>query len=139
MELNAETGRPDRSARVAGADVAAEGEVKIVPGGAVDLINLSETGALVEGKSRLAVGTPVTVCLGGDAGRRLAGKVVRCNVSAIHRDSTMSYQVGIAFDEAAAVDVVAALPVNEPVQETVAVPPPASNPAAEIEELVNEW
>jgi hypothetical protein len=137
VELTADTGRSGRNTRVSGADVTAGGEVKLIPGGVVDLINLSETGALVEGRSRLAVGASVTLSIGGESPRKVAGRVVRCNVSAIHRDSTMSYQIGLAFQEAVAIDaIVDTAPAAAPAP--VAPPPVAARPP-EVEELVNEW
>lgn len=145
--------RPDRSARVAGTDLPTGGDVKLVPGGPCDLINVSESGALVEGKTKLHVGAIVKLHLGGDHPRQVTGRVVRCQVSAIHRDSSMSYQVGIAFEDAAAIgDVVVerAAPAEQPAPPPLedAVPPPLLEAAgrpleraepAELAELVNEW
>src|SRR5712692_3149221 len=85
----------ERGPRVAGSEVATEAEVRLSPGGIADLINLSETGALVEARSRLAVDAKVTLAIGGASPQRLLGRVVRCQVCAIHRDNTMSYQIGI--------------------------------------------
>ena len=142
MELSDGGDPRERSARIAGSEVDTGGDVKLVPGGPVDLINLSETGALVEGRSRCAVGSVVTLCLGGESPRRMAARVVRCNVSVIHRDSTMSYQLGLEFDEAIALDDLVApdlvTPAEAPIQAVTAEAlAPALTP--EVEELVNEW
>ena len=120
----------DRSARVAGTEVVKGGEVKLVPGGPAELINFSETGALVEGKTRLHVGATVKMHIEGAHARVLTGRIVRCQVSAIHRDSSMSYQLGIAFDEGAAVDPV---PDAEPAT-AVNSAPPATSATTEVPE-----
>jgi hypothetical protein len=133
-----------RSARIPAAEVDGGNDVKLVPGGTVDLINLSDTGALVESKTRCAVGAAVTLCVGGDNPRRLQARVVRCNVSAIHRDSSMSYQLALTFDDGASADAISAqdVTVDAPAAAAVPVaPPPAVVLAAApvVEELVNEW
>ncbi len=150
MELNAANPRSDksgeRSARIPAAHVDGGDDVKIVPGGTVDLINLSDSGALIEGKTRCAVNSVVTLCIGGKNPRRIQARVVRCNVSAIHRDSSMSYQLALTFDDAAASDaavdrgaaVDAPAPVAPPPAPVLA-PPPVVAAQAMVEDLVNEW
>jgi hypothetical protein len=145
MALNTESVQPDRGARAAVAD-ANTGGVKLVPGGAVELLNLTESSAVVEGRSRLAVGATVALCLGGASPRRVPARVVRCNVSAIHRDSTMSYQLDLAFDEAVALAGTAAegstanqVSVSVPAPAAVAAPPVAPERPRVVEDLVNEW
>jgi len=146
VELNAANARDKRSARIPASEVDGGDDVKLVPGGTVDLINLSDSGALVEGKTRCVVGTMVAVCIGGKNPRRLQARVVRCNVSAIHRDSSMSYQLALTFDDGAASDAGAvpgaadvtasAAPSPAPV---LAAPPLVAAAPPVIEELVNEW
>jgi hypothetical protein len=146
VELNGATARGDksgeRSARIPKSEVDGGDDVKLVPGGVVDLINLSDSGALVEGKTRCAVGAIVAMCIGGKSPRRIQARIVRCNVSAIHRDSSMSYQLALTFDGAAASDTVvdqdtadAPAPVAPPPAPVVA----AASVALPVEELVNEW
>lgn len=160
MELSAANARGDksgeRSARIPASQVDGGDDVKLTPGGTVDLINLSDSGALVEGKTRCAVGAVVTVCIGGKNPRRIQARVVRCNVSAIHRDSSMSYQLALTFDDAAAsaagVDRAAtdaAAPVAPPPAPVLVAPPVVTTPPMAapppvlatpmVEELVNEW
>jgi hypothetical protein len=128
----------DTARRVAGSEITTGGEVKLQPGGVVDLVNLSETGALVETRNRLAVGATVTLLIGGARPQRLAGRIVRCQVCAIHRDSTMSYQLGIAFNQAAqlevAADAAAGVEAGAP-----AASAPAGAAASPPAELANEW
>jgi len=146
VELNAANARGERSARIPASEVDGGDDVKLVPGGVVDLINLSDSGALVEGKTRCAVNTIVTVCIGGKNPRRIQARVVRCNVSAIHRDSTMSYQLALTFDGVTAGDSAAdpaaaaapATPAPRPAP-VLAAPPPVVAAAPAVEELVNEW
>jgi hypothetical protein len=126
--------------RVAGDDVEIGSEVKLSPGGPCELINVSETGALVETRARVTTGTAVALCIGGPKPQRIQSRVVRSQVCAIHRDSTMTYQIGLTFDEAVRIEglppdipVVASAPTAAAppvVAEAVATAPPA---------LVNEW
>ena len=114
-------------------------EVKLSPGGAAELLNVSESGLLVEGKTRLSTGSKVLITLTGREPKRLTGRVVRCQVCAIHRDGTMTYQTALALDQPAGLENVAESPAavvdrSEPVapREPAAVPTPAPR-------LVNQW
>jgi hypothetical protein len=73
-------------------------KARLLPGGEVDVLNVSETGLLVEGKSRPVVGTLVSIRLKGSRLRKLDGRIVRSRVSTIHRDGTLSYESAIEFD-----------------------------------------
>ena len=73
-------------------------KARLLPGGEVDVLNVSETGLLVEGKSRPVVGTIVSIRLKGSRLRKLDGRIVRSRVSTIHRDGTLSYESAIEFD-----------------------------------------
>jgi hypothetical protein len=75
----------------------------LLPGGDVDVVNISETGLLVEGKARPGVGTVVTIRIQGSRAR-LEGRIVRSRVSTIHRDGTLSYESAIEFDTPMSVD-----------------------------------
>lgn len=143
MELTRDSGQPNRGAAAAVADTA--GGAKLTPGGPVELLKLTDTGAVIEGRSRLAVGTAVTLSVGGPSPRRVAARVVRCNVSAIHRDSTMSYQLDLAFDDAAA-----GAPALDAGRLPEAPPPVVAAPVVAapvlvleqqpfVDDLVNEW
>ena len=114
-------------------------EVKLSPGGAAELLNVSESGLLVEGKTRLSTGSKVLITLTGREPKRLTGRVVRCQVCAIHRDGTMTYQTALALDQPAGLENVAEPPAavvdrSEPVvpREPAVVPTPAPR-------LVNQW
>jgi hypothetical protein len=63
----------------------------------VDVINISDTGLLVEGKARPGVGTIVTIRIQGSRAK-LEGRIVRSKISTIHRDGTLSYESAIEFD-----------------------------------------
>jgi len=73
-------------------------KARLLPGGEVDVLNVSETGLLIEGKSRPVVGTIVSIRLKGSRLRKLDGRIVRSRVSTIHRDGTLSYESAIEFD-----------------------------------------
>jgi hypothetical protein len=70
---------------------------RLLPGGDVDVINISDTGLLVEGKARPGVGTIVTIRIQGSRAK-LEGRIVRSKISTIHRDGTLSYESAIEFD-----------------------------------------
>ena len=101
--------------------------VKLLPGGEATLINVSNTGAQIDGKNRLTVGSKVSVRLQGAAIKRLDGTIVRSQVSTIHRDGTLSYESGIDFDRP--------YPITEPVGGTVAAATVAAAPDV-VEEVM---
>jgi len=64
----------------------------------VDLLNISRSGVLVEGRTRFVPGTRITVLFdGGFSPARIKGKVVRSYVSSI-KDGMLRYHSGIQFD-----------------------------------------
>jgi hypothetical protein len=83
---------------------------RLLPGGDVDVINISDTGLLVEGKARPGVGTVVTIRIQGSRAK-LEGRIVRSKISTIHRDGTLSYESAIEFDTPTSVQDI----VNSPV------------------------
>ena len=85
-----------RSPRVPGSQIGRP-RGRLLPGGDVDLINISETGLLVEGKARPGVGTLVTIRIQGSRAK-LEGRIVRSRISTIHRDGTLSFESAIEFD-----------------------------------------
>ena len=93
-----------RAARVTAADLRASTKARLLPGGDVDVLNVSETGLLVEGTSRPVIGTVVSIRLKGSRIKRLEGRIVRSRVSTIHRDGTLSYESAIEFDHSHAVE-----------------------------------
>lgn len=103
-----------RGPRLAGSDLGESTKARLLPGGDVDVINLSGTGLLVEGRSRPVVGTTVSIRLQGCNLKRLDGRIVRSRVSTIHRDGTLSYESAIEFDRPHALEeMVNASPADE--------------------------
>jgi hypothetical protein len=151
----AEAATDSRAPRLEAAEAGFNREVKLSPGGPAELLNVSETGILVEGKTRLSTGSKVVITLTGREQKRLSGRVVRCQVCAIHRDGTMTYQTALALDQPAGLETAAAAP--EPAVEKVennvngssarpAAPPlaAAARPvppvvASTAARLVNQW
>lgn len=115
-------------------------EVKLSPGGAAELLNVSESGLLVESKTRLSTGAKVLITLTGREPKRLAGRVVRCQVCAIHRDGTMTYQTALALDQPAGLEYIAvesaAVTAAAGDAEAPREPVPVASPAPR---LVNQW
>ena len=99
----------DRSPRVPALQIG-KPRARLLPGGDVDVINISETGLLVEGKSRPGVGTVVTVRIQGSRAK-LEGRIVRSKISTIHRDGTLSYESAIEFDTPTSMQDIVSAPV----------------------------
>ena len=73
--------------------------VRLSPGDGVDLVNISRSGVLVEGRTRFVPGTRVTVIVdGGFTPPSIRGKIVRCQVSSIS-GGALRYQSGIQFEK----------------------------------------
>lgn len=106
--------------------------VRLSPGEAVQLINISRTGVLVEGRTRFVPGTRVTVIFEGTfTPAQIKGRIVRCQVSSIH-DGSLRYQSGIQFDkklDAHPGDLQEALPDSAALKAAPA-PVPAPEPVA---------
>src|SRR5512143_2977190 len=92
-----------RATRVSPSEPGGAAKARLLPGGEVDVLNVSETGLLVEGRSRPVVGTVVSIRLQGSRLKRLEGRIVRSRVSTIHRNGTLSYESAIEFDQPHAV------------------------------------
>ena len=138
----AEAATPDgqRAPRLDAGEAGLNREVKLSPGGAAELLNVSETGLLVEGKTRLSTGSKVLITLTGREQKRLTGRVVRCQVCAIHRDGTMTYQTALSLDQPAGLEpvVVERTASTEESGGEESVPVAAPEPAA-APRLVNQW
>ena len=103
----------ERSPRVPASQIGRP-RARLLPGGDVDVINISETGLLVEGKARPGVGTVVTIRIQGSRAK-LEGRIVRSKISTIHRDGTLSYESAIEFDTPASMEDIVSSPVAAPV------------------------
>jgi hypothetical protein len=122
--------------------------MRLSPGEAVTLVNISASGVLVEGKTRFVPGTRVTVHFEGTIKpNQIKARVVRCQVSAIGSGGSLQYQSAIAFegrmdlpvDEAVA--PIVAPPIEEPPPppkkgKAAAAPPPAPSPTPRV---YNRW
>jgi hypothetical protein len=117
--------------------------MRLSPGDAVKLVNISASGVLVEGKTRFVPGTRVTVIFEGPAAPpSVKARVIRCQVSAIGGGGSLQYHSAIAFE--AKIE----LPVDEAaLPPAPALPPPAAPTkksskaaaAAAPAPLVNRW
>jgi len=123
--------------RFAAAAVPAITGVRLSPGDAVDLVNISRSGVLVEGRTRFVPGTFVTTLFdGGFKPAQAKGKVVRCQVSSIV-GGILRYQSAIQFHSPLDVDFAG----------MAAARPAASSPAAHANPpdapvrrtVVNRW
>ena len=93
--------------------------MRLSPGEAVSLVNISASGVLVQGKTRFVPGTRVTVHFEGTIKpNQIKARVIRCQVSAIGGGGSLQYQSAIAFEGR----------MDLPVEES-ALPPSAVAPA----------
>ena len=99
--------------------------IRLSPGESVSLVNISSSGVLAEGKTRLVPGTRVTVHFEGGAVKppQIKARVVRCQVSAIASGGLLQYQSAIAFEGRVE------LPVEESALPIPQVPAPIDEPA----------
>ena len=72
--------------------------VKTSAGDLLTLVNISATGVLVEGNTRIKPGERVSLAIFGLEPSQVSGRVVRSVVSAIGNSGTLRFQTGIAFD-----------------------------------------
>jgi PilZ domain len=73
--------------------------VRTFSGDPLTLVNISTTGVLVEGGTRMKPGERVALVLEGLEPNQISGRVVRTVVSAIGGTGTLCFQTGIAFDQ----------------------------------------
>ena len=106
-----------RARRLRASEAGVVRQARLLPGGDADILNISNTGLLVENKSRLPIGSSVNVRVEGSSVMGIEGHIVRSRVSAIHRDGTLSYETAIEFER------------PQPIDGDEAEPPPA-RPAA---------
>jgi hypothetical protein len=115
--------------------------VRLVPqGAAATLVNLSETGVLVECETRLLPGVTTTVEFAGTfTPASIQCRVIRCEIIGIAANGSMGYRIGLAFSTRIALpnadeaDVRPAAPVDVPPAAAgaavVSAPPVISPPA----------
>ena len=121
----------ERSPRVPAAQIG-KPRARLLSGGDVDVINISDTGLLVDGKARPGVGTVVTIRIQGSRAK-LEGRIVRSRISTIHRDGTLSYESAIEFETP--------LPVQDIVNSPVAARVGAAEGAQDVYviDTDNDW
>jgi hypothetical protein len=93
-----------RARRLRASEAGVVRQARLLPGGDADILNISNTGLLVENKSRLPIGSSVNVRVQGASVMGIEGHIVRSRVSAIHRDGTLSYETAIEFDHPQSID-----------------------------------
>jgi hypothetical protein len=96
--------------------------VRLSPGDAVELVNISKSGVLVEGRTRFVPGTRVAVIFeGGFTPPSIKAKVIRCQVSSIV-GGALHYHSGIQFERRLDVLDAQALAQLSPAPESASVP-----------------
>jgi hypothetical protein len=107
--------------------------VRISPHGVeATLVNISDSGILVECGERLKPGSPVTLVFEGTfVPRNIEGRVARNTVSSMGKDGGLRYHVGIAFTRLIELD-----PDHTPAGPATEPPLPAQTVASVIR---NQW
>ncbi len=98
---NEEEVGPERRAakRISAAELPWIKGIALANVGVAGLINLSSSGALLHCRTRLVPSQEVVLQIIGAGSRfRVKGHVVRCEVSAVRKGSTIDYRAAIAFD-----------------------------------------
>jgi hypothetical protein len=119
--------------------------MRLSPGDAVRLVNLSASGVLVEGKTRFVPGTRVGVIFEGPkAPATVKGRVVRCQVSAIAGGGSLQYQSAIQFEQKIEVPVDEASLPQQPTPAAAPAPAKAAGSKKQAEppppaKLSNRW
>jgi len=85
-----DTAASRRARRLRASEAGVVRQARLLPGGDANILNISNTGLLVENKTRLPIGSTVNVRVEGSAVLGIEGHIVRSRVSAIHRDGTLS-------------------------------------------------
>ena len=93
-----------RARRLRASEAGVVRQARLLPGGDADILNISNSGLLVENKSRLPIGSSVNVRVEGSAVMGIEGHIVRSRVSAIHRDGTLTYETAIEFERPQSID-----------------------------------
>ena len=119
--------------------------VRLSSGDAATLIDISASGILLEGKTRLVPGKQVTIELEGTISQKqIKGKVVRCQVSAIESGS-LQYRTAVAFAQRLELAIDASAPVTIPgsAEEAPtrkgAMAEAVGTPAPEPRRVFNRW
>ena len=93
-----------RARRLRASEAGVVRQARLLPGGDADILNISNTGLLVENKSRLPIGSTVNVRVQGSSVMGIEGHIVRSRVSAIHRDGSLTYETAVEFDRPYPID-----------------------------------
>ena len=112
-------------------------QARLLPGGDADILNISNTGLLVENKSRLPIGSSVNVRVEGSSVMGIEGHIVRSRVSAIHRDGTLSYETAIEFERPQPIDGDEAEP--PPTRPAARRKAPAGDDDVYVIDTSNDW
>ncbi len=116
--------------------------VRLAPiGAAAKLVNLSDTGVLVECASRAVAGSPMTVQFEGRfTPASIDSHVVRCEVSGIAADGSLRFHIGLAFNMRIALPIEAEETVDgTPAAGSAPPPPSAGAPALPPPVPRNRW
>lgn len=133
-EAAAESKITNRARRMRASEAGVVRHARLLPGGDAIILNISNTGLLVENKGRLPVGTTVNVRLEGASVMGMEGHIVRSRVAAIHRDGSVSYETAIEFERPQAID---GNDVEEPIVKQRSEPQAAEN--VYVLDTSNDW
>ncbi len=124
-----------RARRMRASEAGVVRQARLLPGGDAVILNISNTGLLVELKTRLSVGAAVNVRIEGASVMGIEGHIVRSRVATIHRDGSMSYEVAIEFDRPQSIDGHDIEP-TEPIRRSE---PAAATENVYVLDTANDW
>ena len=124
-----------RSPRLRASEAGVVRQARLLPGGDADILNISNTGLLVENKGRLPIGSTVNVRVQGSSVMGIEGHIVRSRVSAIHRDGSLTYETAIEFDRPQPIDG----QEPEPARPKRAAPAASSDDDVYVIDTSNDW
>ena len=124
----------NRARRMRASEAGVVRQARLLPGGDAIILNISNTGLLVENKGRLPVGTTVNVRLEGASVMGMEGHIVRSRVAAIHRDGSVSYETAIEFERPQSID---GQDIEEPIVKPRSEPETTEN--VYVLDTSNDW
>ena len=118
--------------------------IRLSPGDAGQIVNISASGLLMESHTRYAPGGRVTVHFEGPiAIKQIKGRIVRCQVSAIGEKGALHYQTAVAFSGRLSLAANEATPFTNTAEGPDAPQAAASSASAEEpeepQETLNRW
>jgi hypothetical protein len=116
--------------------------VKLAAGDPVQLVNVSRSGALLEGNSRMRPGMRVTLQVKEtDQAALVCGRVIRCSIVSV-AEGALRYRFAVAFDKPIDFQIMPGEAAPEPSASDAVTPVPDLPPVPEepaAQQYLNSW